>query len=196
MTLAGYGLGILGVLIAWALLPNVGRRRLYLFGLVYLFACLLAVGILGSVGLPANNTSIAWAIGSILLLYTLGYDITIGPVCYSLVSELPSVRLRSKTIVLARASYNVLAIVSNVITPYMLNPSAWNWGAKAGYFWAGACMLSLVFTFFCVPEPKDRTYAELNILFQKRVGARRFADTQVSLYDMESDDGEERRAFA
>jgi MFS transporter, SP family, general alpha glucoside:H+ symporter len=187
MTLAGYALGILGVLVAWALLPKVGRRRLYLFGLVSLCACLLAVGILGSVEQP-SDVSIAWAIGSILLVYTFFYDITIGPVCYSLVSEIPSVRLKSKTIVLARASYNVAGIVSNVITPYMLNPSAWNWGAKAGFFWAGACMLSLVFTFFCIPEPKDRTYAELNILFQRRVSARRFADTAVNLYDTEEGD--------
>lgn len=30
---------------------------------------------------------------------------------------------------------NVVGIVTNVLTPYMLNPSAWNWRNYAGFFW-------------------------------------------------------------
>jgi hypothetical protein len=86
---------------------------------------LFIIGILGAVSNPPT-TGIAWTVGSLLLVYTFFYDISVGPVCYSLVSEIPSVRLRSKSIVLARASYNCLNIVTGVITPYMLNPGAWN----------------------------------------------------------------------
>lgn len=179
LSIAGYALGIVGVFTAWFLLPHMGRRTIYLVGLICLAVCLIIVGILGTV---RTGTAIAWAVGSVLLVYTFFYDVSVGPVCYSLVSELPSVHLRSKSVVLARASYNVLQIVSNVITPYMLNPSAWNWGAKAGFFYAGACILSLVFTYFVVPEPKGRTFAELNLLFQKKVPARYFSKTRVDLY--------------
>lgn len=63
----------------------------------------------------------------------------------------------------------------------MLNPSAWNWGAKAGFFYGGTCVLSLVYTYFCIPEPSGRTYAELSILFQRNVSARSFAKTHVDL---------------
>ncbi|KAF2093605.1 sugar transporter [Rhizodiscina lignyota] len=192
MSIAGYALGIFGVICSWALLPKVGRRTMYLGGLVCLMTSLLIVGILGAIK-QHPTSSIAWAIGSILLIYTFFYDVSVGPVCYSLVSELPAVRLRSKTIVLARASYNALNIVSNVITPYMLNPSAWNWGAKAGFFYAGTCLLSLVFTFFCIPEPKDRTFAELNILFQKKTNARKFKGEKVDLYDVQIGNFEDRK---
>ncbi|KAG9740014.1 hypothetical protein KCU73_g9327, partial [Aureobasidium melanogenum] len=62
---------------------------------------------------------------------------TVGPVCYSLVAEISSPRLRNKTVVLARNLYNVTGVVANVLTPHMLNPDAWKWDAKAGSFWAG-----------------------------------------------------------
>jgi SP family general alpha glucoside:H+ symporter-like MFS transporter len=44
-------------------------------------------------------------------------------------------------------------------------------------------LLSLAFTFFCIPEPKGRTFAELDILFQKKTPARQFAATPVNIYE-------------
>ena len=29
----------------------------------------------------------------------------------------------------------VVAIITGVVTPYMLNPTAWNWQNYAGFFW-------------------------------------------------------------
>lgn len=52
-------------------------------------------------------------------------------------SEIPSRRLQLKTVSLGRASYNVIAIINNVLTPYMVNPTAWNWGNYTGFFWMG-----------------------------------------------------------
>ncbi|KIW92401.1 uncharacterized protein Z519_07385 [Cladophialophora bantiana CBS 173.52] len=182
MAIGQYALGIVGVFSAWFLLPRIGRRTIYLLGLLCMTTLLVTIGVLGAVSNPPT-TGIAWSVGSLLLVYTFFYDVSVGPVCYSLVSEIPSVRLRSKSIVLARASYNCLNIVTGVITPYMLNPGAWNWGAKTGFFYGGTCVLSVLFTFFCIPEPKGRTFAELDILFHKKTPARLFAKTPVSLYE-------------
>ena len=52
---------------------------------------------------------------------------------------------------------------------------------------------------FRLPEPKGRTYGELDILFEKRVPARQFASTTVSSYhvsDTESDLNEKKGASA
>lgn len=178
MSLIQYGLGIVGVFIAWLLLPHFGRRTMYIWGLVGLDACLIVIGTLGTVN---ANPAFAWAIGSMLIVYTLVYDITIGPICYAIVSEVPSSELRSKTIVLSRMTYNLLNIVSNVITPFMLNPGAWAWGAKAGYFFAGTCTVSLLFTIWQIPETKDRTYAELDVLFLEQVKAWMFKNKKVHI---------------
>jgi MFS transporter, SP family, general alpha glucoside:H+ symporter len=87
-------------------------------------------------------------------------------------------------VVIARFSYACVNIAANVITPYQLNPSAWGWGARSGFFWGGASALGLIFTYFVVPEPKDRTIAELDLLFQRKVSARKFARAEVHVSEV------------
>lgn len=137
LSLAQYALGAVGTMSSWFLMMHFGRRTLYLFGQVAMMVLLLVTGFCAIA--PRGNTSAQWAIGSMLMLYTFTYDATVGPVCYSLVAELSSTRLRQKTVVLARNFYNITGISTNILTPHMLNPTAWNWGAKAAFFWAGMC---------------------------------------------------------
>ncbi len=178
MSLVQYAVGAIGTVSSWFLMQWFGRRSLYLSGQIIMFVLLLAIGCTALVG--RTNVAAQWAIGSLLLIYTFTYDCTVGPVCYSLVAELTSTRLRTKSIVLARNVYNIVGIVTNVITPRMLNPSAWDWGAKSGFFWAGACLLCAVWTYFRLPEPKDRTIGELDVLFEHKVPARKFKSTPVA----------------
>jgi SP family general alpha glucoside:H+ symporter-like MFS transporter len=183
MSLGQYGLGILGTLFSWVLMTHFGRRTLYVGGLMMLNVLLLVVGFTSLAG--DHNSGASWAIGSMLLVYTFVYDSTVGPVCYSLVSELSSTRLRTKTIVLSRNAYNVFSIVNAIIFPYMLNPTAWNWRGKAGFFWAGFCFLCVIWTFFRLPEPKGRTFGELDVLFEQKIPARKFASTVVDPFDID-----------
>ena len=183
LSMAQYALGAVGTVGSWFMMSSIGRRTLYIYGLAALCALVLVIGCMG---IPAPTTGLSWAIGSMLLVYTFVYDFTVGPVCYSLVAEIASVRLRQKTIVLGRNFYNLWGIVNQVWTPYMLNPSAWNWGAKTGFFWAGWCALCLAWCFFRLPEPKGRTYGELDILFENRVPARKFASTNATQFHGES----------
>jgi SP family general alpha glucoside:H+ symporter-like MFS transporter len=148
-----YAIGFLGTIGSWFLMMRMGRRTLYCYGLALLTLLLLLIGLISI----SNSTGAAWGIGSLLLVYTFTYDITVGPVCYSLVAEIPSTRLKTKSIVLARNVYNVMGIINGVIVPYMLNPTAWNWKGKAGFFWAGMCFLCWLWTYFRLPEPRGRT---------------------------------------
>ena len=84
-------------------MPHFGRRTLYLYGQIAMFCILI---IIGGLGVPALSSSTGWATGALLLILTFLYDITVGPVCYALVAELPSTRLRIKTVVLSRNVYN------------------------------------------------------------------------------------------
>ncbi|KAK0624495.1 General alpha-glucoside permease [Lasiodiplodia hormozganensis] len=179
-----YALGAVGTLLSWGLMARFGRRDLYLYGLVAQLAILLATGCLGVASDEGGgaHSGVAWGVAALMVLYTFVYDMTVGPVCYALVPEMPASRLRTRTVVLGRNLYNVINIVMNVIIPYMLNPSAWNWKAKAGFFYAGLCALCVVWTFFRLPEPKGRTYAELDILFRQGVPARKFKETVVDAF--------------
>lgn len=154
LSMAQYALGIVGTAGSWFLMGKFGRRPIHFFGLCGQFVLLVIVG---SLSFADTNESV-WAIGALLIIFTFVYDSTVGPVTYSLVAELSSTRLKAKTIVLARAAYNASNILVNIMTNYQLSPSAWNWGARATYFWAGTCALSAIWVFFRLPEPKGVCY--------------------------------------
>jgi SP family general alpha glucoside:H+ symporter-like MFS transporter len=141
--------------------------------------------ILGFLGLvpDAHRKEASLATGSIMLVWALCYQLSVGTVCYSLVAELSTRRLQIKTVVLGRNLYNIVGIVCSVLTPYMLNPGEWDWQNYAGFFWAGICFLCIIYTYFRLPEPAGRTFAELDMLFERGVSARKFASTQVDVFD-------------
>lgn len=190
MSLVQYGLGALGTLTSWFLMAWFGRRTLYLSGQLIMAVFLLSIGCASLAG--RDNATAQWAIGALLLVYAYTYNCTVGPICYSLVSELSSTRLRTKSVVAARALYNIMSIATNILTPLMINPSAWNWGAKSGFFWAGSCLCCAVWTFWRLPEPKGRTIAELDVLFEMEIPARHFSRTTVEKLDGGLEDSDKK----
>jgi MFS transporter, SP family, general alpha glucoside:H+ symporter len=98
------------------------------------------------------------------------------------VSETSSVRLRPLSVVLARTSYQLINIVSQVLQAYTVNPVEWNLAGRTGFLWGSTALAMFVWAFFRLPEIKDRTYEELDILFLKGIPARRFAKTHVDPY--------------
>ena len=181
--LGQYSINMAGVFGAWFLMTlGIGRRSLYLYGLCGLCSMLFIMGFLGLVP-AAHKKESALATGSIMIIWALFYQLSVGTVCYSLVAELSTRRLQIKTVVLGRNLYNIVGIICSVLTPYMLNPGAWNWGNYTGFFWAGICFLCIIYTYFRVPEPQGRSFAELDLLFERGVSARKFASTSVDVFD-------------
>jgi SP family general alpha glucoside:H+ symporter-like MFS transporter len=193
-TLGQYAINMAGVFGAWFLMSvGIGRRSLYLYGLCCLCTILLVIGFLGLV--PHEHREAASnATGYMMIVWALAYQLTVGTVCYSLVAELSTRRLQIKTVVLGRVAYNIISILCNVLTPYMLNPGAWNWGNYAGFFWAGLCFLCIIYTYFRVPEPQGRSFAELDLLFAQGVSARKFSSATVNVFG-EQIEGEIVRQF-
>ncbi|KAJ6436507.1 putative AC9 transposase [Purpureocillium lavendulum] len=174
-----YGMAILGGMVSWALLSTVGRRKLYLSGLASAVVILVIGGIV-SVSLSGHSGA-DWALGAVIILVTFTYDLTIGPVCYVLVAEVPSTRLRVKTVALARVAYNIVMIGNNVLTPKMLNPTAWDLGGKSCFLFAGTSLLCLAWCYIRLPETKELSYLELDILFERRAPAAKFRQVQTRL---------------
>lgn len=182
LTLGQYALGIVGTLGSWFLMTRFGRRSLYMFGL---FVQLIVLMIVGFIAIAPVTASTAWATGSLILISTFIYDSTIGPVCYAIVAEISSTALKGKTIVLARNVYNIGGIINNILVNFMVTaPSAggWGWDGKAGFFYGGLCAICLVWCWFRLPEPNGRSYAELDILFERKIPARDFAKTHVDIF--------------
>lgn len=171
--------GFIGTVGSWFLMPHFGRRTLYIWGQAVMFVGLM---IIGGLGIPKLAAGTGWGTGALMLILTFVYDFTVGPVCYSLVAELPSTRLRIKTVVLSRNVYNVAGIIIGVLQPRFMNQTAWNWGGKTAFFWGGLNLLGLIWTYFRLPEPKGLTYADLDILFENNVSARDFKKVHIDAY--------------
>jgi SP family general alpha glucoside:H+ symporter-like MFS transporter len=178
-----FGLGVnaigwLGTICSWFVMQRVGRRRLFITGLGTMFSVLMLVGFLG---IPNKvSPGLSYTSAALLLVYVFAYDLTVGPVTYCLISEIPSTRLRIKSAVLARNCYNIASIVANFLNPPILNPLSWNLRGKGGFIWASTCMLCFLWSFFRLPEPKGRTPTELDILFSKDINARKFRKFEVT----------------
>lgn len=88
-----------------------------------------------------------------VLLMSATANFSVGPVVYTIVSEVPSTRLRAKSIILARNAYNAINIAFvNVVSYRQLNPAEWNWGPKAAFFWAGINALFSTYLYFRLRE--------------------------------------------
>lgn len=164
----------------WPLLPLAGRRTLYMTGLFLLLTIMASIGALGIPQAHNPKSDLSWGIGSLLVISSFIYYASVGPLTNTICVEIPSAMLRSKSIALARGAYIITTIIAGVLTPYQLNEDAWNWGAKTAFFWLGGCVISFTFSYFCLPETKDRTTAETDYLFEKKVSARKFAETPVN----------------
>jgi len=182
LTMGQYGSEVLGTIFAWAGMTYFGRRTLYLWGLVSVIVVYI---IMGALGCAKGNADAIWAAGAMVIVNYFIYSVTIGTVTYSLVPEISSGRLRTRTIILARNLYNVVGIINGVLTSYMINQTAWNWGAKSAFFYCGLNVIALVWTYYRLPEPKGRTFAELDMLFAKKVPARQFKTTFVDPFERE-----------
>ena len=179
IAIASTGMAFIGTCLSWILLTYFGRRTLYVSGIAMASASLLIVGICSA---ASGATSSSWAQVAFVLIWKLIYSMTVGPICYAIISETSAVRLRPQTVVIARNTYAMTQICANIINPYALNPTEWNWKGKAGFFWAGTAALTTAWSFFRLPETKDRTYEELDVLFNKKISARKFKGTHVDAY--------------
>lgn len=179
MSIGLFAIGFVGTCSSWLVMQKVNRRNIFLWGQI---ACFIILILVGSISAGAGEQAgAAWAIGALLLAFTFVYDISVGPVCYSLVAEIPSAQTRAKSVAISRNAYNLGGLIANTIQPRMLNPTAWNIGAKSGFVWAGPCALYALWTYFRLPDPTGRTYLELDALFEAKVPARKFRTTRLEL---------------
>ena len=193
LSLGQNGISLIGCLIAWYLMTHIGRRTLYIYGLSAMFVILMIIGFLG---IPNESAGTSWAVGALIIVMLFAFQLTVGPTCYAIVAEIPSTRLRIKTVALARAFYNAAGFVTNALMPKIVGKNDWNWGAKGGFFWAGVDFLFLVWTFFRLPEPKGLTYSELDLLFEHRIGARGFSQEAADLLKPELEEVARRQEKA
>lgn len=129
---------------------------------------------------PSNHSHHPYALtqSSLLLLWNLTYSLTLGPLTFTLITEVPSASLRSKTIAFATAVQATLGIAFTFLIPVLINPrgkGGVGMRGKVGFVFAGLSLVSWAWGFWRgVPETRGRTVAEVDGLFERGVGVRDF----------------------
>ena len=154
-------------------MPHVGRRTFFLWGLAALIVIFFAIG---GIGVPQSTSSLSWAIASLHLVSAFFAYLCMEPVIFAVVSEIPSSLLRSKSVALARFTYAAINIGATVLTSYQLNPSAWAWGARSGFF--GVALLRWVCCSLTRSYLRRRTGQLQNLIFCSRKGCRQGSSHQ------------------
>jgi MFS transporter, SP family, general alpha glucoside:H+ symporter len=67
----------------------------------------------------------------------------------------------------------------------MLNPQGKNYRGKCGYVWGATALVCLVVAWWGLPEMKGRSYREIDIMFKRRIPARKWKQTVVDINDDE-----------
>jgi hypothetical protein len=130
------------------------------------------IGILDCI--PGRPSGVTWAESTLMLAWNFVFDLTIGPVCYVIFSEVSATRVRSKTIAVATAAQGIVGCIMTVVIPYMINPDQANLQGKLGFLFGGLSVLCYIWAWLRLPETGNRTYEELDILFDLRVPTRQF----------------------
>ncbi|KAH3685114.1 hypothetical protein WICPIJ_003881 [Wickerhamomyces pijperi] len=172
------GIAWVGTTLSWVLLSRFGRRTIFLTGYTLLVIMLLLIGILAC---PTQTSGIKWAQAGITMVWVAVYSLTIGPGAFIFSVEASSTILRPQSVALARGYYTLWSLISNIVEPYLINPGNANLKGKTAFVWLGTAVCIWVWAVFRLPETKDRTYEELDILFNKQVPAWKFSSYKIDV---------------
>jgi SP family general alpha glucoside:H+ symporter-like MFS transporter len=168
--------------LSWGLTAWFGRRTIYLCGTAVNIIFLFLLGIVASIH-QTNATNYAQAVLGILISFVFAG--AMGPISYTVIAETSSVRLRALSTGVGRAAYYVAEIPMIYLASRLLNPTGWNLAGKCGYVWGGTAVVCWMMAFFFLPELKHRSYRESDILFNRRIPARKFKSTVIDVKDNE-----------
>ena len=111
------------------------------------------------------------------------FALTLGPISYTIIAETSSIRLRALSTAVGRAAYYIAEIPMIYLASRMLNATGWNLGGECGYVWGSTACVCWILAYFFLPELKNRSYRETDILFNRHVQAMKFKKTVVTVED-------------
>lgn len=183
----GIGLGLLANLVSMWLLTRAGRRIIMMT--TFALAGLLWLG-MGISGCFTGVVVIWYVLGSLvksrfmltfarytavtMMVVIIVVGVGVWPASYAVSAETSSLRLRAKTQGLGWFSGGLANGAFGISIPYMYNKDEGNLRGKVGFIYAVLCALGCLATWMFVPEMKERTAAEIDVMFEKDLPARNF----------------------
>ena len=166
--------GVIATVCSWVLISNLSTRAIFNSGMLVCTLILAIVGIMDVIPGYSSGSAIAWIQCAAIVFYNLAYQASIGPICFVIQTEIPSMRLRGKTIAMASAANAIINLLCAIAVPYGMNPDAGYLRGKLAFVFFATSLLVTIWSYFCLPETKGRTPEQLDYLFEMVTPARKF----------------------
>ncbi|RSH93597.1 hypothetical protein EHS25_006242 [Saitozyma podzolica] len=160
----------------WAT-EKVGRRPLLVWCGAAMVPCLFVVG--GILKLPSSNAT-GGAMIAVSCLWVALYSCSAGPLGFAFLAECSTAILRAKTANMGALGFALLSLITTYCTPLMLASPVFGVPATM-FFYGSTSLVFVVIMYFVIPETKNRSYVELDEMFELKVPARKFATFETSI---------------
>lgn len=165
------------VAISFYTTERVGRRPLLVYCGAFMVPLLFIIG--GILKLP-RTTSNGSAMIAVSCIWVAAYSSSAGPLGFTFLADCSTAVLRAKTANMGALAFALLSLVTTYCTPLMLTSP--NFGVSATMFFYGSTSaLFVVIMWLVIPETKNRSYVELDEMFELRVPTRQFATYETSV---------------
>lgn len=160
------------------IMKRFGRRKAWLWGLGGIIVCLIFILVFSFFGSEPGEGStsgpLSWGLSAASVAFAFIFNLTLAPVSFTIVGETPSSRLKTATNGAGRGSFMALNMLNGIMLQYFLTspPQGLGIGPRVSVLWTCTASVCWAWAWFRLPEMKNRTPAEIDILFEKKVPAR------------------------
>ncbi|KAI1077808.1 general substrate transporter [Whalleya microplaca] len=145
-----------------------------------------------------NTAESAKAFLAFSFFYSIIYSGFAGSMTWPISAEVVNSRLRILTLSFATGVDYIFAWLTSFCSPYFINPTALDWGAKYCWIWGVSNLLTFACFWLYLPEMRGRSLEEIDELFEKRVPIRKFPEfecqTSSEAHDIAMHEMEEAKA--
>ncbi|KAJ1593890.1 hypothetical protein NDA11_006245 [Ustilago hordei] len=160
-------------------MERFGRRKLLIWGAVWMCACELIVAVVGT-AVPSTNSSAGKSLVAFVCVYIAGFASTWGPAAWVVCGEIFPLAIRAKALSLCTASNWLWNFAIGFATPYLVQsgPGHAGLGTKVFFIWTGTCAGCAIFAYFFVYETRllsleevDEMYAQTSAIVSSHANA-------------------------
>lgn len=164
-------------LVAVCLSDVIPRRKgLVGGGVILMFWSLIIAGTSMS---SITNTAAITTLLAFMITWSMLYTATVGCYGWAVAQETASQATRPKTISFVLVCQQLTALMLSSVFPYFINPDELNWGGKIMFLFVGAELFIMAGLYFFQPETKNRTYLDIETLYENKIPPRKFKDFAV-----------------